>query len=165
MTEDQAKTIADFLLGEIEQEFATTKTVLAAVPADRTSYKPSEKCRNALDLASHIAAAETFFLRGVIDGKFEWQQPDFKTPAEAKSYYEKTVPDLIAQARALPASKLATNIKFGPFEQPAVTYLSMELRHGVHHRGQLAAYLRPMGAKVPAIYGPSGDTDEETAAH
>jgi uncharacterized damage-inducible protein DinB len=27
----------------------------------------------------------------------------------------------------------------------------------VHHRGQLSSYLRPMGAKVPSIYGPSGD--------
>ena len=27
----------------------------------------------------------------------------------------------------------------------------------IHHRGQLSSYLRPMGAKVPSIYGPSGD--------
>ena len=27
----------------------------------------------------------------------------------------------------------------------------------VHHRGQISTYLRPMGAKVPAIYGPSAD--------
>jgi uncharacterized damage-inducible protein DinB len=31
------------------------------------------------------------------------------------------------------------------------------LKHSIHHRGQLSAYLRPMGAKVPGIYGPSGD--------
>jgi hypothetical protein len=31
------------------------------------------------------------------------------------------------------------------------------IRHSVHHRGQLSAYLRPMGAKVPAIYVESGD--------
>jgi uncharacterized damage-inducible protein DinB len=27
----------------------------------------------------------------------------------------------------------------------------------VHHRGQISTYLRPMGAKVPQIYGPSAD--------
>jgi uncharacterized damage-inducible protein DinB len=27
----------------------------------------------------------------------------------------------------------------------------------LHHRGQLSTYLRPLGAKVPSIYGPSGD--------
>ena len=28
----------------------------------------------------------------------------------------------------------------------------------IHHRGQLSTYLRPMGAKVPSIYGASGDS-------
>ena len=27
----------------------------------------------------------------------------------------------------------------------------------IHHRGQLSTYLRPMGATVPQIYGPSAD--------
>lgn len=27
----------------------------------------------------------------------------------------------------------------------------------IHHRGQLTTYLRPMGARVPSIYGRSGD--------
>jgi hypothetical protein len=31
------------------------------------------------------------------------------------------------------------------------------LSHWVHHRGQLTVYLRLLGAKVPSIYGPSGD--------
>jgi len=41
---------------------------------------------------------------------------------------------------------------------PAVVYLTIMVKHSAHHRGQLSAYLRPMGAKVPGIYGPSGDT-------
>jgi uncharacterized damage-inducible protein DinB len=27
----------------------------------------------------------------------------------------------------------------------------------VHHRGQLSTFLRPIGGKVPSIYGPSAD--------
>jgi len=27
----------------------------------------------------------------------------------------------------------------------------------IHHRGQIATYLRPLGSKVPSIYGKSGD--------
>lgn len=27
----------------------------------------------------------------------------------------------------------------------------------IHHRGQLNTYIRPMGGKVPSIYGPSAD--------
>ena len=35
---------------------------------------------------------------------------------------------------------------------------------GAHHRGQLSAYLRPMGAKVPAIYGESYDSAQAKKA-
>ena len=27
----------------------------------------------------------------------------------------------------------------------------------IHHRGQLTMYIRPMGGKVPSVYGPSAD--------
>jgi uncharacterized damage-inducible protein DinB len=164
MTEDTAKTIADFVLQQIEQESATTRKLLAAVPAEHSSYKPSDKCMSALDLASHIAASEVFFLRGVINGAFAWNEPDFKTPAEALAFFDETVPGLIAEVRALPPAKLATPIQLGPWNDPAVMYLSFDLKHGVHHRGQLSAYLRPMGAKVPSIYGPSADEGVQAAA-
>jgi uncharacterized damage-inducible protein DinB len=164
MTEETAKTIADFVLQQTEEEVATTRKLLAAVPAEQSSYKPSEKCMSALELASHIAASEAFFLRGVINGAFEWKQPDFKTAAEVLAFYDETIPGLLAQARALPAEKFATQIKVGPWNDPAVMYLTLNLKHGVHHRGQLSAYLRPMGAKVPSIYGPSADDAPQAAA-
>jgi len=42
-------------------------------------------------------------------------------------------------------------------EQPVGEFLWLILFDSIHHRGQLSAYLRPMGGKVPAIYGPSAD--------
>ena len=55
---------------------------------------------------------------------------------------------------------VCSKLKSGPgyvWTQPAVGYLNFHLKHLVHHRGQLSAYLRPMGATVPSIYGPSAD--------
>jgi uncharacterized damage-inducible protein DinB len=46
------------------------------------------------------------------------------------------------------------------FQLPAVAYLTFSQNHSIHHRGQLSTYLRPMGAKVPAIYGESYDTSQ-----
>ena len=43
-------------------------------------------------------------------------------------------------------------------EQPVGQFLWFIHFDAIHHRGQLAAYLRPMGGKVPAIYGPSADS-------
>jgi uncharacterized damage-inducible protein DinB len=164
MTNENAKTIGEFLVQQLQHESAVTRKILAAVPAENLQYKPSEKCMAGFDLALHIAAAEAFFLQGVIDGAFNWKQPEVKTPAEVVAWYDATIPALLAQVAKLPGEKLAANISFmGMMNEPAVQYLALSLKHGIHHRGQLTAYLRPMGGKVPAIYGPSADEPRQAA--
>jgi uncharacterized damage-inducible protein DinB len=41
-----------------------------------------------------------------------------------------------------------------------VLFVQLGVSHSIHHRGQLSTYLRPMGAKVPSIYGESYDARE-----
>ena len=164
MTEDNAKIVADYLLGQIEYETAATRRVLSALPAETANYKPSDKCMNGLELAGHIAASEVFFLSGVINGKFEWAPPEFKTPAEALAYFEQNVPGLIAAARGLPGANLTQPLAMGPMSMSGLDFLALNLKHSVHHRGQLSAYLRPMGSKVPNIYGPSADSEKQATA-
>jgi len=48
---------------------------------------------------------------------------------------------------------------FGAMQFPRAQWIGFANNHSVHHRGQLAAYLRSMGSKVPNIYGPSGDAE------
>jgi uncharacterized damage-inducible protein DinB len=55
--------------------------------------------------------------------------------------------------QALPARDIR-----GIVTLPAVSFLMIGLKHSIHHRGQLSMYLRPMGAKVPSIYGESYDS-------
>jgi uncharacterized damage-inducible protein DinB len=43
-------------------------------------------------------------------------------------------------------------------EQPMGEFLWFILFDAIHHRGQLSTYIRPMGGKVPPIYGPSADS-------
>jgi uncharacterized damage-inducible protein DinB len=164
MTNESALTMRDFLVSELRHEFATTCKVMAAVPAETSNYKPSEKCMSGLDLAGHIALSEVFFLRGVVAGKFDWQPKEFAGPAAVLAYYEAVVPALLDQVAALPAEKLAEPIAFHTWNLPAVDYLVLNLKHSIHHRGQLSSYLRPMGAKVPSIYGPTADDAAEAAA-
>jgi hypothetical protein len=64
----------------------------------------------------------------------------------------------VEKVKQLGGEQLAKPLSFfGAFNFPAVYYLTFLSQHTIHHLGQLNAYLRPMGAKVPAIYGPSGD--------
>ena len=85
------------------------------------------------------------------------------TETVAESTEEETV-DLTAFETAIDAA-LAEK------DQPVLadlgagkSYLGFILHHTVHHRGQLSMYLRPMGAKVPSIYGESWDAAEARKA-
>jgi len=60
---------------------------------------------------------------------------------------------------------LAKMVDFrGMFQLPAVGFLQLAMNHSIHHRGQLSMYLRPMGAKVPSIYGESYDVTQARLA-
>jgi uncharacterized damage-inducible protein DinB len=162
VSHQEAKLVAGFILADYEHERATTRKVLEAVPAGQEAYSPDGRSMNALALSWHIASAEKFFFEGVISGAFNAGEPgvpeSIRSAADVLAWYDSNLPAVLDAVKALPAETLTREIDFfGMFKAPALTFLSLMLRHSIHHRGQLSAYLRPMGAKVPGIYGPSGD--------
>ena len=46
---------------------------------------------------------------------------------------------------------------YGFLKTNAAGIVTFAVGHSIHHRGQLSSYIRPMGGKVPSIYGPSAD--------
>jgi uncharacterized damage-inducible protein DinB len=161
MSPEQAKGFLTFFLQNMENEHETTKRVIAAVPQDNCEYKPDPKSKTARELAFHIAGADIFFLDAVINGQFDMSGGEPPVPpkiSDILGWYETNYKDRVAKLKALPAEFLTQTIKaFGVFELPAVMYLNFMLMHMAHHRGQLSSYLRPMGSKVPSIYGGSAD--------
>lgn len=163
LTADQARVIADYMLADYERERATTKRVIEAIPAGQENYAPNPTNKTALDLAWHIASLELFFLNGVCTGQFgqgQGSRPDhIRSAQDLLVWYEQNVPPAVKRTQALTGEQLATVIDFfGKIQAPAVFYLTLMIKHSAHHRGQLSTYLRPMGAKVPSIYGPSADS-------
>ena len=83
-------------------------------------------------------------------------------PADAVARYKEKVPAVLDRVRAMSGEKLVNVIDmFGVIKAPGVDSLAIATKHSVHHRGQLSSYLRPMGGKVPGIYGPTADTREQ----
>ena len=167
MTTEQAKAAADVLASVWEGEFPATCQVLAAVKDDARDYKPDPKSRTAWEIATHLATADIWFIDSIVGGAFEWN-PDAAKQAEASfksvndivEFYKKTFPEKLKQLRGMSGDKLATNLSFfGAMTMPSVQFIGFANNHSVHHRGQLAAYLRAMGSKVPNIYGPSADAE------
>ena len=168
MNAEQAKAAADMMTTVWEGEFPATCQVLAAVKNDNRDYKPDAKSRTAWELATHLATADIWFMDSILNGAFEWNQDavtklesSFKSVDDLVAFYKKTFPEKLKELRALPGDKLTSTISmFGNFTWPAVQYIGFANNHSMHHRGQLAAYLRAMGSKVPNIYGPSADAKE-----
>ena len=164
MTPQEAKTIAEFLVAEYQQEIQTTERVLAAVPAGKLDYRPDEKAKPGLGLVRHLALEDEWLLNCIADGVFTPPPDDsdgcgVMSGPDGVARYKAKVSAALDRVQALPADRLSATVDFfGMFQMPAVNFLSMAIKHSVHHRGQLSSYLRPMGGKVPGIYGPSADT-------
>jgi uncharacterized damage-inducible protein DinB len=168
-TPEFAKAYADMMLMGMERETETTKKLLAAVPDDKREYRPDPNARTAWELAWHLAHTDVQFLDAIADLSFnnmETEPADKpKNSAELVTWYEKHMNRATARVRGMSAEQLSTPIDFmGLFNLPAAFYLAFLNNHSIHHRGQLSTYLRPMGAKVPSIYGGSYDEPFQPAA-
>ena len=160
MTPDQSKLLCKVFLDTIQTETEATKKVIRAVPEDKKSYKPDPKAKSAHELAWHIASTEVWFLDGVLAGEFSMSEGPAAPPTMEAilSWYETNHRDRVNKMKDISADKLTKTIPFfGMMELPAVAYLNFLNLHSSHHRGQLSTYLRPMGSKVPSIYGGSAD--------
>ena len=165
MNAEQAKFLVEYFARLWEGELPATVKVLANVPDDRRDYRPDAKSRTGWELATHLALGDHWFIQSIIDGSFVFdaeaekrEAARFKTARDVASFYEKEIPAKLNELRALPADRLTKVVDFfGMMQQPNVTYLGFANNHSIHHRGQLASYLRAMGSKVPAIYGASAD--------
>ena len=162
MTPDQARAILDVLTGSIESESVATRKVIAAVPHGNRDFKPDPKSRTAWEIAVHLAISDMWFADSILSGKFEWagEPPtpkEMTDPAAVAKWHEKHLGERLAKLRAMTPEQLVRPVEAFGRTAPGVTWLSMMNNHQIHHRGQLAAYLRAAGSKVPAIYGASAD--------
>jgi uncharacterized damage-inducible protein DinB len=170
MNGTEAKAAAGAMAAMWEREFPATSQVLAAVRDDARDYKPDPKSRTAWQIATHLATADIWFIDSIMAGKFVWDQEGAKT-AEAQfgkvndvvAFYKKTFPEKLAALRGMTGEQLAEPVDFfGMIKMPRAEWIGFANNHSVHHRGQLAAYLRASGSKVPNIYGPSADAEPAT---
>jgi len=167
-TPDFALAYRDLMIAGFAREVEITKKVLAAVPEEKREYRPDPNARTAWELAWHIASADVHFLNSIANLKFDMSgsattyKP--KTIAEVVEWYDANVKRGLDRVGAMTAEPLLTPIPFFMYNLPAVFYLGFLNNHSIHHRGELATYLRPMGSKVPAIYGGSFDEPIRAAA-
>ena len=139
-------------------------SVISALPEDRLDYRPHQKNSAAGDIAWFLVVE----LRALVDlattGENRWQMPPRpKSAAEIASEYEKTADAMESALASTDDAKWEGKVRIYAGdrlikEDELGETLWDFFFDAIHHRGQLTAYLRPMGGKVPSTYGPSGDS-------
>jgi uncharacterized damage-inducible protein DinB len=148
------------MLRDLARESRITQRVIGRIPEEQRDYKPHPVSRSAWELARHIVTADIWFLEGIAIRNFNIPEPapSATTVAELVTWYEENFGKASEMLRTVSSGDLTAPLDFFRMANlPAVMYLDFAKMHAVHHRGQLSVYLRPMGAKVPDIFGGSAD--------
>jgi uncharacterized damage-inducible protein DinB len=156
------KNVREYYQQCFQNEKGTFLKVMKAVPADQADYKPHPRSTSSGDLL-WLLATELDDACSLIDrGEVNYAYKPSPGVSESIAAYEKhaaALQDRLARlddakwdspARLMMEGKVLWEATLGDM-------LFGFLFDAIHHRGQLSSYLRPMGGKVPSIYGPSGD--------
>lgn len=151
-----------FFLKVWEKEAPATRKVLARIP-EGSEYRPDPKSRTAREIAWLIVREELALADGLEKGVFEWAEvPAPASMKEVLATYDGHHDEATRRLQAVDAGRWEQKVPFMYQGQEVMSEPGFESAWGflldmVHHRGQLATYLRPMGSTVPQIYGPSAD--------
>jgi uncharacterized damage-inducible protein DinB len=165
--------LKEFLLAELDREVKRSRGALEQAPEGKYDWKPHEKSMIFGYLANMVATIPMWITMQInqdeLDiapkdgGKFEQKRLDTgaeliealdKAAAGAREAFEKTSDEHLMTNWQL---KAGGNVVM---EAPRHEMIQDTILHWAHHRGQMTVYLRLMGAKVPAIYGPSADDNQ-----
>ena len=162
--------LTEFFLAELDREVERSRRALGQVPEGKYDWKPHEKSMIFGYLADMVASMPMWIAMAITkdeldvapeDGSTMKQEPKKtsdallkaldKAAADARLALGKTTDDHLMTAWRLLARGQVV------MEAQRQVVIQDTFNHWAHHRGQMTVYLRLMGAKVPAIYGPSAD--------
>src|SRR5882672_921597 len=160
----------EFFLAELDSEVDRSRRALEQVPEGKYDWKPHEKSMIFGYLANMVATIPSWLTMEITKddldvapaggGQMDQTRKDTsealikaldKSASECRAALEKTTDEHLMTTWKLLARGQVV------MEAPRHVMIRDTINHWAHHRGQMTVYLRLMGAKVPALYGPSAD--------
>jgi uncharacterized damage-inducible protein DinB len=156
-------TLREFYLDRRKTEAPVFLRVLKSLPADSLDYTPHPRSPSAKQIMWQLTNELKSCLDVVIENRAEWRSqpaPAFGEMLELFQQWSDELTDRVSKMDDESWDRIAQFYYNGKVvsEQPVGQFLWFIHFDAIHHRGQLSAYLRPMGGTVPAIYGPSADS-------
>jgi uncharacterized damage-inducible protein DinB len=153
-----------FYKSRFEAEKSLTVRILKAIPTDALDYRPHPRSASAGEIAWTIVRGMHVRVDMVSRGSSDVVRTRHPVLEEILLRFEDATREHLEQLQALPAEQWSRKgeLRVGnriALDLPVGDIVWFFHFDEIHHRGQLSTYLRPMGARVPSIYGPSGDTN------
>lgn len=155
----------ELFIHRYEAELPIFLSVFEALPGDRLDWRPEPVARSARELIGHLIGheqdVEELLDTGAINHRLV---VSFGNLGDAAELFEAAHANILAKAREMSDeawdNEISRFVVEGDvkYEAPYRDLAWMLRFDSIHHRGQLSTYIRPMGGKVPAMYGPSGDS-------
>lgn len=146
-------------------ELNATINIFKALPNDNLSYRPHDINRSAYEIVEHLVGHSvdlvTIASSNLCDETLKY---DFTTVDEAANAYQKMSDELNHVLSSLNDDQWENeDVELTINNNPFITLKRSQMMWFfffdiIHHRGQLSAYVRPMGGKNPAVYGYSADS-------
>jgi uncharacterized damage-inducible protein DinB len=160
---DAVLTNRQFFINRWQAEYPAFVRVMQALPPDQLGYRPHARSRSAAELV-WLLAEEALAASALIDaGEIYWVET---APSGGLDQmigdYQRHHSALVHRVAVLDDALWLRTARFFDNGHVAMEGSTGEIMwllffDAIHHRGQLSTYIRPMGGKVPSIYGPSGD--------
>ena len=153
----------EFFIQRWEAEQPAFAKVLRAIPEGRLDYRPHERCTPAGALAWQLAEEQKQLIEMLDTGEVKFNlQPPPSSPSDIVAAWEQATGELRERLKKTSDEQWSKPARLVMGEEAVWSDTLENMCWGylfdmVHHRGQLSSYLRPMGGKVPSIYGPSAD--------
>lgn len=154
----------EFFIQRWEEEGPAFVRVFQALPGDKLDYRPHLRSRSAAELVWVLVLEEQAGMEFIKTGQIDWKETPPQGSLQAMiAAFEKAhaaLGPLLKSVDDKTWEEKKVKLLVGghvAFETTLANMFWMSLFDAVHHRGQLSVYLRPMGGKVPSIYGPSAD--------
>ena len=165
--------IKDFLIAEMDREIDRSRRALEQVPTGKYDWKPHEKSMIFGYLANMVATIPSWIAMEINQGELDIAPVDggqmkpqrLDSAADLIQALDKAAEGARSALRNTSDEHLDTKWRLlarGQVVMEATRheFIQDTINHWSHHRGQMTVYLRLMGAKVPALYGPSADENQ-----
>jgi uncharacterized damage-inducible protein DinB len=155
-------TLREFLQQRWITERPAFQRVLHALPRAEFGYSPHERSPSAAQIVWTLAMEAKVCSELIDAGQSNWEPHPPPTDSDTiVSTFERHTSDLGERIGRLDETAWQNKARFLVHGNLAWEALLGDLLwymffDSIHHRGQLSTYIRPMGGKVPSIYGPSG---------